>query len=409
MSAQATHRTLVLLVGSNPLPNYLAACALRPSRIALVHTKATEDAKNRLQRELGRSLGEGIAFDELLVRDATCATTVRRVLDPLMVSKDGQDVLLNYTGGTKVMAAHARMVFAKSGGRPEHASYLDEGGRDKDGVDHEPRLRFDDGNWKALAEYPNVPLTLATLFALHGITSEEEQPKNPAPTTEDAREILHKVLRDVPLAKALYCERQRLEELRSSPRKAASEPFRADRYGLSLSLREFPTSEHLDQLGSTEERKSWFRQWYSFIGGGWLEVWLGDQIRSLKLSPAPEVRVGVNAGRGEKKVQLEVDIVVIRGYRSYFISCTTDTSKSLCKSKLFEVAVRSRQLGGDLARAALVCLADDPTVDALEADIADLWYARNTPKVFGLSKVLAWSDYEGKQPNQEELKSWLES
>lgn len=24
---------LILLVGSNPLPNYLAACALRPSRI----------------------------------------------------------------------------------------------------------------------------------------------------------------------------------------------------------------------------------------------------------------------------------------------------------------------------------------------------------------------------------------
>ncbi len=96
---------------------------------------------------------------------------------------------------------------------------------------------------------------------------------------------------------------------------------------------------------------------------------------------------------------------MVRGHRSYFISCTTDTTKALCKSKLFEIAVRSQQLGGDLARAALVCLADDNTVAALHADVDDMWGASNTTRAFGLSDIRTWSECGGKQPNPYALKT----
>lgn len=401
MSEPRSTSTLVLLVGSNPLPNYLAACALQPGRVALVYTNETEDAKDRLRQELARSLGNAVTFDELFVQDATCATTVRRALDPLL-SSDGDRVLLNYTGGTKVMAAHARLAFARRE-RPQDASYLDEGDARR-----EARLRFDDGNWKSLSEYEHVSLNLETVLALHGITHKPREASAPAPTTDDAREILCKVLADPPLAATLYCERQRLQAL-DKPMNALSEPFRVDRHGLTLSLASFPTREQIEQLSSTNEKKSWFRQWYAFIGGEWLEEWLGAQIRSLNLNPAPEITVGVNAFRGQKRAQLEIDVAVVRGHRSYFVSCTIEASKHICKSKLFEVAVRSRQLGGDLARAALVCLADDSTVSALQADIDDVWGASNTTRVFGISDVRAWCDCEGKQPNRHSLKTWLES
>lgn len=400
---QGRGQTLVLLVGSNPLPNYLAACALRPSRIALLYTDETKEAKDRLRRELERTLGDNLAFDERFVEDATSVTTVRRVLDPLMRGDGSRAVWLNYTGGTKIMAAHARMAFKDGGGKPEHASYLDEGG-----VDRQPRLRFDDRNWKALSEYPGVQLKMDTLLALHGITHKPREAKEPAPTIEDARQILCMVLADVGLAATLYGERERLERL-GNPNKATSEPFRADRYGLTLSLPVFPTEEQLANLGSKREKQSWFKQWYKFIGGEWLEEWLGTQIRALALTPEPEITVGVNAYRSEREAQLEVDVGVVRGHRSYFVSCTTDTTKAVCKSKLFEVAVRSRQLGGDLARAALVCLADDRIVSALQADLDDVWGASNTTKVFGLSDIRAWSDCDGKQPNRHSLRTWLES
>lgn len=296
------------------------------------------------------------------------------------------------------MAAHTLRAFLSCDGKPEHASYLDEGGPRRP-----PRLRFDDGNSTPLSDFP---LTLATVLALHGITHKPREAKPPAPTIDDAREILCKVLADVPLANALSCEHKRLEELRK-PDKATSAPFRDDRYRLTLSLPEFPTDQQLNSLANSKEKESWFKQWYKFIGGGWLEEWVGEQIRTFALDQSPEITVGVNAFRGEKKAQLEVDVAVIRGHRSYFVSCTTDTSKPICKSKLFEVAVRSRQLGGDLARAALVCLADDNTVGTLQQDIEDLWGASNTPQVFGLSDIRTWSNC-GKSSNLHSLKTWLE-
>ena len=127
---------LILLVGSNPLPNYLAACALRPCRVALIYTEETKDARDRLKAELKRELSADVGIVEQFVEDATCATTVRRVIDPLLPRGEDQgdthgEVWLNYTGGTKVMSAHGRMAYNESGGRPEHASYLDEGDKDR--------------------------------------------------------------------------------------------------------------------------------------------------------------------------------------------------------------------------------------------------------------------------------------
>lgn len=371
-----------------------------------MYTNETKDAKDRLRGELARALNLcDNAFAEGFVDDATCPTAVRRALDRLMESNASGRLLLNYTGGTKVMAAHARLALESIERREAAALYLDEGGRNR-----QPRLRFDDGTSKTLAEYPEIPLTLSTVLALHGIRHKPREAKEPAPTTEDAREIMCKVLKDPPLVAALYCERQRLEDREySNPKAATSVPFVAERYGLRLSVPVFPTEALLDGLGNRRDRESWYKQWYKFIGGEWLEEWLGGQIRALDLAPVPEVTVGVNAYRGEKQAQLEVDLAVVRGHRSYFVSCTTDTRKHICKSKLFEIAVRSRQLGGDLARAALVCLADDLTVSELQADVDNMWGASNTTKVFGISDVRAWSDCDGKPPNRNSLKEWLES
>lgn len=391
---------LILLVGSNPLPNYLAACALRPSRVVLVHTEETRDAKDRLRRELTQVLGTDVTIEDSFVEDATCATTVRRSLDLLMSHNGGGDVLLNYTGGTKVMSAHARLAFYDAEGKPEHASYLDEGGRDKSGKDHQPRLRFDDGNSKALAGYSEIPLALPPILALHGITHRPREAKRPAPTEDDAKAILCGVLHDTHLAERLYQERQRLTRLRR-PREAIDDPFKPSDFELTLSLGQVPDS--------AEMSRGAYEQWYRFIGGEWLEEWLGAQIRALELAPAPDITVGVNAYLGEQEAQLEVDVAVVRGHRSYFVSCTTDTSKPICKSKLFELAVRSRQVGGDLSRAALVCLADDPVVSALQTDVNDVWCASNTTRVFGLSDIRAWSDCNERRPNQRSLKAWLES
>lgn len=390
---QVSHqKTLLLLVGSNPLPNYLSASALKPDSVVLLYTNETKDAKDRLKRALVEIVP---AIVDAFIEDAHCATSVGRTVAEALSGVASGRALLNYTGGTKVMAAHARMAFEKHPGLPGDASYLDEGD-----TMLAPRLRFDDGTSRALADYSNVPLTLETILSLHGITYKPRSTKAPAPTAADSAEVLAAVLRDVSLALKLYTKRKDLLAAKKLA-VATEQSFKPDEHGLKLSLDQIPTDAQMNRAA--------FDQWCSFIGGEWLEEWLGRALRELELTPKPEIVVGVNAQRGEKKANLEVDIAVVRGYRTYFISCTTDTTKPLCKSKLFEIAVRSRHLGGDLARAALVCLADDKTVGELQQDIEDVWDATTTTRVFGITDLKTWSGHDGIAADATELRTWLET
>ena len=123
-------------------------------------------------------------------------------------------------------------------------------------------------------------------------------------------------------------------------------------------------------------------------------------------------------GAGESRPpQSEIDVALVRNYRSYFISCTTAADKATCKQKLFEIAVRSRQLAGDLARPALVCLADGGTLSELRAEVGDepsptgAFRVRGlmSVHVFGLEDLRTWAGWQGAPPNLESLKKWLES
>ena len=300
------------------------------------------------------------------------------------------------------MAAHGLLTFYQRGGEPGRALYLDEGGSH-----HPPALRFDDGNAVPLSRY-GVSLKLSTLLELHGVEYIPRRPIAPAPTPEDVTEILSQVLRDPKLARRLHRRRDWFYKVaEKSSRRTLEKPFRSADFGLALSEPVIPTEERLEGLGRVKTGDAWCRQWFDFLGGQWLEEWVGARVRELV--PAADVAVGLNSRRGPAGTPLEVDVGLTRGCRSYFISCTTSGTKGLCKSKLFEIGVRSRHLGGDVARAALVCLADAEKTAELQREITDLWGAPNTPRVFGIEDVRAWAGFGGARPNLEGLRTWMET
>lgn len=372
---------LILLIGSNPLPNYLSAYMLRPEKVVLVYSSQTKDVKERLEEVLNERDDVHFELTSERVADASSARDVAEIIENIFNSNRGCRVCLNYTGGTKVMAAHARMAFGDQGGEDADASYLDEGRGEN------PRLRFDDGTSRLL-DTELAPLDMETLLALHGITFKPRTSYACAPTSDDALHILDYVLEDVTRAKYLYDEYDL--EKHKKPIIADKPPFEWPKE-LVLSVRCPPTRESMS--------KDPFNKWSKFICGEWLEEWLADQIRSLSPQGMTTIVAGLNATR--EKRPFELDVALLLGHRSYFISCTTDT-KDLCKSKLFEIAIRSRQLGGDMARGALVCLADKGKVDALKQDIDDMWGASNTICVFGIEDVRAW-----RKGNFDELTEWL--
>ena len=83
-------------------------------------------------------------------------------------------------------------------------------------------------------------------------------------------------------------------------------------------------------------------------------------------------------------------------------------TRSICKSKAFEILVRARHLGGDLARSALVSLLPGNAVTELQEDVADAWGSANATRVFGFEDMKTWSDHYG-SPNLGSLNDWLDT
>jgi hypothetical protein len=372
---------LALLVGSNPLPNYLAAMALKAREVVLVYTPETAEPRDRLRAVLVK---KGLTVTESCIEDATDARLIRDACTKLDADH------LHYSGGTKPMAAHARMTVVKE---DEQASYLDE----RQGL-----LRFENGCDCQLSDM-DFALTLDVLLELHGTTRNASTDTRPAPTEQDAKTLAKWILED-PSRVSLILDH--FKPLDQGKRKnlpltdAKGRPFTFE--GPALSVAKVPEDGW---------SKKTYEHWLDFFCGTWLEMWTESVLRGCLGNTAPPIEVGVNCTRND--VPFEIDVVFVRGHRLSAISCTTDSTKGLCKSKLFEIAMRCRQMGGDLARSALVCMLDGNDsrgtfVEQLRADIASVWDAPNMPQVFGLADLREWAGI-GQAPDTARLKEWLDS
>lgn len=154
---------LLLLVGTNPLPNWVAAQLLieEGGTVHLIHSTDTAPIADRLRGHLQ-------ADCSLLQVNPTDADDIERQLQERLRQLDGK-IGLNYTGGTKMMAVHAYRAVeqALQGGSPKPVfSYLD--------ADlFEMRI---DPNWHEsvlLAVAPN----LKVLTELHGSHFQKGLPK----------------------------------------------------------------------------------------------------------------------------------------------------------------------------------------------------------------------------------------
>jgi len=124
-------------------------------------------------------------------------------------------------------------------------------------------------------------------------------------------------------------------------------------------------------------------------GGRRFEQHIASHIASISQElQLSELFMNVKASPRKKPSEFdpEFDIVTLRGYQLFCISCTIKNpnkrgGRNELKQKLFEVVVRARQLGGDEACVALVCFVDDP--ENLEDEIQHSIGPDSRVKVFG--------------------------
>ncbi len=353
-------QNLFLLVGTNPLPNYVAAKLLLKSdgHLYLVHTAETDPIADRLIAVL--ELGGNAT--KIPVNEAEGANIFSQVASYV---KDERNVGLNYTGGTKTMAVHAYRAI--EGNRPDAVfTYLDAGSlrmvieRQGQAVPPVP---------VALEVKPNIQ----TLLALHGYTLKHDLVQEPKwPEICQALARIGMQWRD-------WCDKN----LRSGPntplrkkeelKEVALPCVKGINWDDSYMLGELAVfwSEEVDKLAK-------------WLDGKWLEhytLWALQQIAS----ECQIQQVGMNIEPKER--DFEFDVVAMRGYQLFALSCSTESKKGDLKRKLFEAYVRARQMGGDEARVGLICCApkDNPDSNpaAIQSEIEETWDAQGKVRVFG--------------------------
>jgi len=399
---------LVLLVGTNPLPNFVTAKYFLDhnpnlNKIWLVYSKNTEYQQGT--RELADSIKDviteefqGIKTPDISLISLSNVSSAEQIAIDIKenllhkISRDKvQGVHLNYTGGTKAMSVHVYRKLEHHMAGKCSFSYLD--ARDyslKDDV--EGPLTGD------LRETINI--SLPALMKLHGCVKKDSETKENAIDWSGVLDKFENIIERCELHLYLEWVKGFLEEVYYNEQgliKKKGKFLLHNRLGKDGSgleylrqkfedetpeavkelLQSFPREHSLiddkgqlwvpdDSVNNSTFKKRLAYPVGDFLHGKWLEFYvekvLKDNIQLDKNFQGRNIPVESSweIYNKESKKPFELDVVLINGYQVCGISCTTSSNEALCKGKGFEVLHRVNQIGGGEARAVLItCLSED--------------------------------------------------
>ncbi len=307
-----TFRNLVLLIGTNPLPNLVAADFFLENNQSLEKIWLIHSEENAVQagtftqcenlEKLLRQRWEGnhpaleFPMKKIAIDDVSDGELIQNEITRQVVGKweDDSDFHLNYTGGTKALATHAYLALKRLQHRGQRPfSYLD-------------------GN--------NFRLILDREGVFSG--------------AEDLRKTVHLSFKE-------------LIELHDYTRVNKNEPF-------SFSKEEKQTFQDWDPKNGNQLKNGFIleKNLYSSLRktfAGQLGKGTGNTLERNWVIR----KEGWTTGEKNRKNQFELDVVWMHGYHLTGISCTISTHKKDAKLKGFEIIQRCRQIGGDEARAVI--------------------------------------------------------
>jgi hypothetical protein len=369
---------LFLLVGENPLPNYIAARTLLKDNgtVYLVFTNQTKEQKKCIEEGLKnqKHIRFNIVRIDLVKYESNAHHIYERVQKKV---PDNDSVGLNYTGGTKAMAVHAYKAIYER--RPDAVfSYIDSRSL-KIRIDAKPLDEFD---------IP-IELSLKELFKLHNNNYwlDHKPPQFNAflpviseklvdiycdrNLAEKWKTWLKKELQH--LTKQIWENREDIKQIQSRVITTNDLPEKIENiisvYLDTLTNQEYNETNQENEFKSLSEICKW-------LDGAWLESYVLQQVKEIEkrskdfnikesgmsfyIKDPEYTRKNETEEESEDEPRFEFDVAFIKGYQLFAISCATSQNHKSCKQKLFEAHLRARQLGGDEARTALVCCSNSP-------------------------------------------------
>lgn len=391
---------LFLLMGTNPLPNYVAAqLLLKPGgKLYLMHSEATRPTAERLfSYWLNEEKGQAPQY--VPVMEADSADIQARLSGELNKVTDGR-VGLNYTGGTKIMSVHAYqtlLMHQENTKKPVALSYLDA---------RSNRILIELGNNAPFSSDPvlyELKPTLEQVVGLHAFRLVTQIERTPH--LSELAELLVVAHQDSAVGKAwrTWCD----EKL-----KLATRTKKADQWDDEKLLRNaqlaLPTDRLLAafvssfrqalmiegeffSLAAISQRAGFekIKHLCEWLDGKWLEYHVLQIMQTIKDTiPACKLHdcgMGIKPKVEQNHSEFDVDIGAMQGYRLYAISCTTDSEKGMCKLKLFEAYLRARNMGGDEAHVGLVCFNENP--QKIQQQLGRSWDAVDKICVIGRGDI----------------------
>lgn len=395
-----TFKDLVLLVGTNPLPNFVVAEYFlnknkNIEKIWLIHS---EENKNYFQAgtlEFAENLEKIITdrwenkhknlrfpLEKISLSDVSNASKITDNIDNMITKlKENKSFHLNYTGGTKSMSTHSYWNLDRIGDDVEKSfSYLD--GR----------------NFRLVLDYPDkeiaddlreeVNIKFEELIELHGFERKNEDGTNLlANTLKIFTDLIESDRLDKFYEKNGGYDRKLFEnnkgELAEKEGHLKNNKEKIDEFTPNETFQniinsmpeEYRMFDHNGNykwgLNNKEFEKTYYKT-LSYIDGGWLEDYIAKILEDEfcdKKGITFNNNWEIKKPDWPDKAYFELDVIMVNGYQLTGISCTTAKKKSLCKSKGFEIIHRTKQIGGDEAKAVLIAFMDEKTRDTIQKEL----------------------------------------
>nr|8Q44_A Chain A, DUF1887 family protein [Thermoanaerobacter brockii subsp. finnii Ako-1]8Q44_B Chain B, DUF1887 family protein [Thermoanaerobacter brockii subsp. finnii Ako-1] len=427
-------KVLVLIVGTNPLPNYVVGSHLKEKydKFVLIYSEKNDKINQNSTYDYAKKLKEHLNLNDkcifLPLSDVSNSEKIINDLREKFPSEDFVEVHLNYTGGTKTMVVHIYNFLKekfKNNKIKFEGSYLD--ARDyklvydysEEAISLKDTIKIDINTLLSIHLYEDIHFEFYDTYSykqkfvdsFDKISQEIEKA-----IKDDKGEDFVKWLED-PFRKIFKGENKLLEKTAkfkkhiekllkdndSSPIVKFNEKTPQFIWDI---LNAFPEGKKLndgqklwipDDKITNDNLSSRVKDTVEFLNGKWFEWYVYSQIKSelldRKLKEGEHFGISLKAQKKDSPY-FELDIFLINGYQLIGISLTTSSTRRLCKLKGFEVIHRVRQIGGDESKAILITGMDKSKTEDLQKDLA--YETGSTQKRFVVFGIDDWADIGSK-------------
>lgn len=389
---------LILLIGSNPLPNYVVASYLmksgrsdsnelpKPDKIIMVHSEKTKNFAENIINKL-ENHGERVNLENYERDPKVITKKIQKKLRE--IGNSVNTIHLNYVGGTKPMSVHGYIAVNDWVSNRNIKVILS----DLDPDNHKIILKNGRSYPSSGDLLDNIHLDIATIIALYGMGEVSQGQKQPYLSSSEINgfakypinKLTNKERSIYPdeLKKQLDCIYGRVQRLKNQSdekkerhiEKKLNQKFNELFEKIKENFNDFEIND-----GKIKCPKLSFIRF--FKEGGWLEDFVLNSL--IKLNNDSQIRLNLikkDIRVLYKKREAQIDIIAIQGYKLFLISCTTDYGIKTVKLKVFEALYRAEQLGGEHAKVIVVSAMDrstkDDNLDELEKDLAQFDANRN--------------------------------